>query len=371
MLFKTKNKKDQPPRGFYTLSVNDVQKNTDQAITIKFNIPEKYKKDFEYKPGQYLTISLNIEGKEYRRNYSLNSSPYLDELPSVTVKNVKDGIVSNYLNNNLKTGDKLYVMTPMGNFTYTPANKNKEHFLFAGGSGITPVIGIIKSILHNEDNPVTLVYCNRDEDNIIFEKEIEKLREQYKDQFRIIHRLSRPRSDSVSEKGRLDKESTIHYLKEYVNNIENTEIYLCGPQGMMSAAEEAINKEMPSISALNKESFVTEKSQIETGKEEQTAYNSDETESKGAAKVTVILDEEEHNLTVEDDTILETALNEGIDAPYSCESGICSTCMAKLLEGEVDMDDAMAISDEEIDEGFILACQSHPKTKYVKITWDH
>lgn len=351
-LFKKKKKKE---HRYDYLTVKELQWHGKNAATVVFEAPED---TFEYKPGQYLTIITEVDGKEERRSYSLNSSPYIDKNPAVTIKREEGGKVSGYLIDTLKPGDEVKIIKPMGKFTTDFDPSNKRHLVFiGGGSGITPLFSILTSALEQEpETKVTLVYGNRDEENIIFKEELPKLQEKYGDRFNLYHTLSQPGESWTGEKGRIDREKLAAVLGD---ELKANEYYLCGPQGMMKTAEEYL-KEQGCVNVF-KESFVAS----------DDIKNIKVVEAEGkrkASEVTVIDGGEEYTFTVEPDkSILETALDNGIDLPYSCQSGICTTCRCKKLEGEVEMEVSEGLTDDEIAEGYVLICVGHAKSDKVRL----
>ena len=361
-LFK-KKKKEQPvakTEKYIHLTVSDVTKETKDAVRVEFEPPEG---GMEYKPGQFLTLILPINGEKVRRAYSLSTSPYLDEKPAVVVKRVDDGLVSNYINDNVKQGDVIELMPPMGTFTpeINPAQA-RDLVLIGGGSGITPLMGILKSALKQEDNSsVSLLYANRDIDSIIYKEKLEGLKAQYGDRFNYIQSLDEAPSAWEGNAGLLDRER----LKELISGIsdwnkDTTLYYVCGPQGLMDLAFEAF--EALGIDSHNtvKESFFAAQSTSDTP--EVAAVSGEGSEVK------IKYDGQEYDFKVpQGKSILEAALSQDIDLPYSCQSGLCTACMGKCLSGEVDLTDAEALSEEERADGYVLTCVGKPLTDKVEI----
>lgn len=337
---------------------------TPDAVTIYFEQPEPY---LEYKPGQFLTLILDINGKEERRSYSLCTSPYVDPHPGITVKRIAGGVVSNYLNESIKPGKTIEVMKPMGHFTADFHSKNKNHFIMiAGGSGITPIMGIAKSVLINEpESKVTLIYCNRSEEQVIFDQAIQKLVNEQKRRFEVVHTLSRPSGDWSGLQGRLDEQMIEQVLEEKHFAAADKELYyLCGPEGLMEASVEALLKLDVPHENIHRESFYTSSSE-EAEKEAET----DAADQPALTRsVTIDLEGEEHTFEVPPGkTILEAGLDEGYDMPYSCQSGLCTACRGRLSSGEVKMEQDAGLSDGEKKDGYILCCVSYPKSGDVKV----
>jgi ring-1,2-phenylacetyl-CoA epoxidase subunit PaaE len=351
---------------YHTLKVREVVRETSDAISIVFEQPEE---KIKYKPGQFFTLIPSIEGKKVRRAYSVCTSPFVDPHPAVTVKRVEGGLVSNFLNDTLKAGDMLEVMEPMGVFTVEPQQEHKRHvILLGGGSGITPLMSIAKSVLHMEpDSQVSLIYANRNEDSIIFKSKLDELEKKYGERFHITHILEQEPVSWICPTGLLKPE----LLKQLLNKLpesapEYTEYYMCGPEGMMVNVEETLKELQIPKQQVHRESFVAGKNEkVEGAADPVKAAGDDVPKSR---EVTVILDGEEHKFTVEPDkTILETALELDIDLPYSCQSGLCTACRGKCLSGKVKLDEEEGLSESEIDEGYVLTCVGHPLTDDVVI----
>ncbi len=356
-IFKKKSKTKSDKSRYITLKVKDVIRETADATTLVFEIPEG---GLDYKPGQYITLILPIEGEQVRRSYSLSSSPLVDENPAITVKRIEEGKVSTYLHQHMKVGDMFEALEPMGNFTavHDPENPT-QYVMFAGGSGITPLMSILKTILIAEPkSKILLIYQNRNELTIIFEKQLKKLVQAYKDRFNIINILSQPGEVSPHFKGRLTDDlikETLLDIPEF--KLQQGEYFVCGPSGMMHTVEKALETLNIPKNQIHKESFVPGVSEESQG--------DDETEQPVILEqvVTIILDGEEFKVTVPPGkSILEAALDENIDMPFSCQSGLCTACRGKLLKGKVHMDEDEGLTDKELEEGYVLNCQGHPLT---------
>ena len=356
---------------FYKLKVSNLIRETDEAVTIAFEIPDDLKDVFEYQHGQYLTLRFFFEGEDHRRAYSICTSPYTDNYIAVTVKKVEGGDVSPYLNGKLQVGDIIDVMPPIGRFTIDLHNNNKKSYiLFAGGSGITPIMSILKSILEVEQqSKVLLVYANSNEDSIIFRDKLIELEEEYGDRFTVIHQLSRPKNDGLEHKeGRIDKHSCLNIIKLLDDQlVHSSEYFMCGPGGMMKEIESALQELNINKTKIHKESFtVAENEGTEVVEHHETNKPDEQVD-----KVTVILYGEEHKIDIQDgDTILVAGIKAGIDPPFSCQIGACSTCRARLKSGRVEMEADDALTEDEMDEGFVLTCTSHPLTNDVVVDYD-
>jgi len=361
-----KKNKEEKKRGsqYLSLKVREVVKETSEAVTIYFEQPEPY---LEYKPGQFLTLILEIDGKEERRSYSLSTSPYEDPHPGITVKRIEGGLVSNFLNENIRPGRTVEVMKPMGHFTTDFHSKNKNHFvMIAGGSGITPIIGIAKSVLINEPlSKVSLIYCNRSEDQIIFDKKLQEMEDKYEGRFDVVHTLSQPSEDWPGLQGRLSEQMLENILAEkHFADVDRELYYLCGPEGLMKSSVEALlNLKVPSDN-IHRESFHSSSSE----EAEKESHKSASEQPALTREVSIELEGETHTFEVPPGkTILEAGLDEGHDMPYSCQSGLCTACRGKLISGEVKMDQDAGLSENEKKEGYILCCVSHPASGGVKV----
>ena len=346
---------------YYNLKVKDIVQETADAITIVFHQPAPA---MEYRPGQFLTLIADIDGKEVRRSYSFCSAPNIDEDLAVTVKRVEGGLMSNYLPDNLNVADELRVMEPMGHFTTELDSSNKRHvIMFAGGSGITPFMSHIKSMLAAEPQSIiTLIYANRNIDSIIFKDQLEAIQTENQGRFHVIHILDEAPLNWQGRSGLLNPQM----LQEILERIpdwgpENSRYLMCGPEGMMRNVNNYLQDYGVPSSNIFKESFVAPT----IDKEEAPEVEDGDIITR---EVTVIYDGEEHQFTVEPhSTILETALDLDIDLPYSCQSGLCTACRGKLLSGKVMLDEEEGLSDAEREEGYILTCVGHPLTADVKI----
>jgi ring-1,2-phenylacetyl-CoA epoxidase subunit PaaE len=353
---------------FYPLRIKRINKETDQCVSVEFDIPENLAETFLFKQGQSLTMKANLAGEEVRRTYSLCSSP-LDKRWKVAIKKVEGGLFSSFANENLKEGDELDVMEPVGKF-YTELNPtNKKNYLaFAAGSGITPVISIIKTTLRTEpQSNFTLVYGNRSRSSIIFFEELEGLKNKFIDRFNFINILSRERTETPINFGRLDI-GKLTELEKLIDYKKMDEIFICGPEEMIfcvknfleqkDISEKKIHFELFTTSGQNKSKVKSQKSKVGSGPQ---------------SEITVKVDGRsfDFDLSLNSDiTILDAALKQGADLPFACKGGMCCTCKAKLTEGEVEMDVHWGLEHEEIEQGYILTCQSHPKTERVVVDFD-
>ena len=345
---------------YHKLPVKEVRSETKEAKTIIFDQPDD---KIQYKSGQFLTLILNIDGKSVRRSYSMCTSPLCDDELAVTVKRVQGGLVSNYINDNIKQGDIIDVMDPMGSFTTDYSTDNKRHLvMFAGGSGITPMMSIIRSVMHAEpDSIVSLIYANRDIDSIIFKNMLHELDDKYEGRLHVLHILDNAPLEWQGYSGLLNHELLTKLFERIPDwGIENTTYLMCGPEGMMNNVATLLDQTGVPKEKVFKESFVAG-----------TINKSDAPEPDVAIKtqdVTIIYDGEEYVVTVKpDQPILDAALDMEIDLPFSCQSGLCTACRGKCISGSVKMDEDEGLSEAEKQAGYVLPCVSHPLTDDVTI----
>lgn len=359
---------------FNSLAINKIIRETENSISVLFDVPADFADDYAFQAGQYLTLKFELNGEEYRRAYSIYTSPIEGKL-GVTSKRVKGGVISNHMNDTLVEGQLVEVMKPMGNFTIQlDHDAMKDYYLYAGGSGITPMMSLIKTILEEEPkSTVHLFYGNSDEKNIIFQEELDAIASKYAGQFNVRHILSDPLKEKsgffskskVSWQGWTgfpNQQNIAEFIEENPAKSKQQIHMICGPTIMMDIVQAALLGQ-----GVQKENIMVE-------------YFGSPTEDAGAPAaaggggdetVKVTLRGEEFNVTVPaSKTILDAILELKKDAPYSCTSGACSTCMAKVTSGKVDMDACYALDDEEVADGYILTCQAHPTTADVAIVFE-
>lgn len=364
-LFKKSEKKKEELHGphYFDLTVKNIIQETKDAITVVFEQPTT---NIKYKSGQFLTLIIPVKGKDVRRAYSLCSSPFVDHDLAVTVKRVDNGLMSNWLPDNLKIGGKMKVMEPMGQFTTEFSKQNKRHLvMFAGGSGITPMMSHIKSTLTQEpDSICSLIYCNRDIDSIIFKNEFDTMQTKYEGRLHVIHILDNAPMNWQGYSGLLNHEMLTKLFERIPNwGIEKTTYLMCGPEGMMKNAETLLVQQNIPKEKTFKESFVQGTIDKDAKKDSAPA-----TKEVKAREVTIRYDGQEYKIVVEPNrAILETALDQGIDLPYSCQSGLCTACRGKAISGRVKLDEEEGLSQSERDEGYVLTCVGHPLTDDVVI----
>lgn len=350
---------------FHNLKIKDIRRETSDAVSVAFEVPPQQQPEFLYKQGQYITLKLNIKGEEVRRSYSLCSSPYGEREWRVAIKEVPGGKVSTFINRELKVGDLMEVMTPMGNFhTVLSGNNTKNYVLFAGGSGITPMMSILKSILYVEkQSTITLIYANKNENSTIFRTELDHLAAT-NTRLKVVYVMDQPETKiSDLQTGIVTVEKALALVENF-GGVNASEYFICGPGPMMENVK----------TALEKLKIAKEKIHIEYFTAVIEAVNKAEAATGGNvnAKVKVLQYgiETEFDLETGGLSILEAAIEAGVDAPFSCKGAVCCTCRAKVLEGKVKMNANFALTDAEVEEGFILTCQAHPLTDKVVIDYD-
>ncbi|MBK8366182.1 MAG: 2Fe-2S iron-sulfur cluster binding domain-containing protein [Bacteroidetes bacterium] len=353
---------------FHTLKVKDIRRETADAVSIAFDIPLAIQHEYQFKQGQYITVKLTVNGEELRRSYSICTSPYSEKELRVAVKEVQDGRASTLMNRTWKVGDAVEVMTPMGNFSSILSGNNKKHYvLFAGGSGITPMMSILKSVLYIEkQSNVTLVYANRDEDSVIFKTEIEKIVSENADRVKVLNVYDNPKTQvSDLQKGLLSVDRVKAIVENY-GGVNADEYFICGPGPMMENIKQGLEDLKIAKEKVHIEYFSAVADAV--AKAEGNAVTGADVNSE----VTVIQYgiETTMKLNTAGLTILDAAIDAGVDAPFSCKGAVCCTCRAKVIEGKAKMDANFALTDAEVEDGFILTCQAHPLTEKLIVDFD-
>ncbi|MGB3605684.1 MAG: ferredoxin--NADP reductase [Psychroserpens sp.] len=346
---------------FHKLSIKEINKETNKAVTISFDIPQELKDTFAFKAGQYITLKTHINGQEIRRDYSICASPKSGRL-TVAVKQVEEGVFSVYANKILKVGDVIEVVPPQGRFIFEPNDSKTNNIAaFAAGSGITPIFSIIKCALEEEVNSkIILVYGNKTIEDTMFSKELLELQRQYESRLHIQFVYSQADEDDAIF-GRIEKSTVNYALKNKFKDINANAYYLCGPEGMINTVKNVLMEHEINENLIHFELFKTAKADL----------LKTEGVAKGHTKVTVLVDDETSVFEMsQDQTILEAALEEDIDAPYSCQGGICSSCIARITEGKAVMRQNNILTDGELAEGLILTCQAEPTTATLFVDYD-
>jgi ring-1,2-phenylacetyl-CoA epoxidase subunit PaaE len=346
---------------FYKLTIKEIQKETDNAVTINFEVPNNLKDTFSFEAGQYITLKTILNGNEVRRDYSLCVSSKSGDL-KVAVKEVTNGTFSSYANNELKVGDVLDVATPKGRFVFEPNDsKTKNIALFAAGSGITPILSIIKCALEEEVySKVILVYGNKTTKDTMFLQELLDLQHEYNERFSIQFVFSQVDEDDAIF-GRIEKSTVNYVMKNKHKHVEVDAFYLCGPEGMINTVKDVLTDHNINEEVIHYELFKAAKA---------SNANNDSL-SDGNTSITVIVDDEETVFEMSQKrNILEASLDEDLDVPYSCQGGICSSCIARIKEGKATMRQNNILTDSELAEGLILTCQAHPTTNKIVVDYD-
>ncbi len=351
---------------FHKLTIKEIRKETADCVSISFCVPAELKDTFSFSQGQNITLRAVINGEDVRRSYSICSAPYEGDL-RVAVKKTSHGLFSRYANEQLQAGDTLEVLPPTGNF-FTPLHPEhqKNYLAFAAGSGITPVIGIIKSTFATEPRSTfTLVYGSRTRSSVIFLEELEGLKNKYLGRFNLIYILSGEKTETELNYGRIDT-NKLGQLRNLVDYKSFDDFFICGPEAMIFCIKDYLRGIEVDERKIHFELFTV------PGKKNVQQKERVDTAAETKSKITIKLDGRSFDMYLASDgeDILDAALKQGIDLPFACKGGVCSTCKAKLIEGAVEMDVNWALEPEEVEQGFILTCQSHPKTKEVVVDFD-
>ncbi len=345
---------------FYKLKVKDIKKETEQAVSIAFDIPNDLKDNFQFIAGQYVTVKAKINGKEVRRAYSICTAPSSSDI-RIVVKEIENGTFSVYANHDLQVGTVLEVSEPEGKFILpTNPNHQKNYIGFATGSGITPIMAMIQAVIHDEPkSKFVLVYGNRTVKDTIFYQDIVDLANKYAAQFSVQFVFSREQPEG-SLFGRIDA-STVNFVLNKNKEIAFDDAYICGPESMINNVKETLVSK-----GFNKENIHFE---LFTPSDDKAESNSVSLEGK--AEITVLLDDEETSFEMDKkETILDAALKHNLDAPYSCQGGICSSCIAKVTDGKAIMNKNTILSKEEVEQGLVLTCQAHPVSDKIVVDYD-
>jgi len=348
-LFGKKQSKNH--KGYYSLNVTRIIPLNSKAVTVEFSIPEELRSTFKFKPGQYLNLIVIIEKKEYRRSYSICSHP--DETIKIAIKRVEGGVVSNWFNDIKTIEEPISVAAPQGNFVL-PKGTN-SFTAIAAGSGITPIMSILKSKADHQE--VHFIYGNKTSKEALFLDEIKKL------SLKSAHYFYDFEKNEGSFEGRIDKASLTKLIKDDLSILKNDCFLICGPEEMIHTCIDTLKFFGVAEKKIIYELFTTPTKPAEP---ENTGNY------VGMSSVTVILDEEEETFELDSkgSSVLDAVEEQGLDAPFSCRGGVCCSCKAKVLEGSVSMTLNYSLTDEEVEEGYILTCQSHPTSEILKITYD-
>jgi ring-1,2-phenylacetyl-CoA epoxidase subunit PaaE len=356
---------------FHSLVIKDVQRETDDAVSIAFDVPEDTDGAFDFVPGQYLTVRAPIDGAPVQRTYSICSGIDDGEL-RIAVKRVDGGAFSNYANDNLAVGMKLDVMPPIGRFTAEPGiHAGANYVAFAAGSGVTPILSIVKTLLAREpDSVFTLFYGNRDRNSVIFREQLEDLKDRFLQRFTLVHVLSREGQDVDLLHGRLDADRIAKFADTGLFDPSSaTTIFLCGPGDMIGTGQEALEKLGVPADRVRFELFTTGREGLDSAKP--MSERAKAAVSQGVTIETVLDGAvRAFDMEADDSNVVDAAHRQGIELPFSCKGGMCCTCRAKLKEGEVEMAANYSLEPWELEAGFVLACQSRPLTRKVLLDFD-
>ena len=344
---------------FHTLKIQSIVRQTEKAVSITFDVPSSLKTMFNFKAGQYITLKTVINETEIRRDYSLSSSPRSGDL-TVTIKEIDNGIFSTYANNHLNSGDSLDVGEPNGRFVYGSQSEDAKSIVaFAAGSGITPIMSIARTVLESGNNNVVLIYGNKSPEETIFYKEILELQSTYLNRFKVQFVYSESNDDGALF-GRIDTGNINYVLKNTIQLEPSQLFYLCGPEGMIKTTTAILSEKGIKDEQILFELF--------------TASNvvpANESVNKGESEITMLVDDEETTLIMpQNQTILEAALANDIDAPYCCQGGVCSSCICRVTEGSAKMRQNNILTDNEVAEGLVLSCQAEPTSLLIKVDFD-
>ncbi len=352
---------------FHKIKVKRIYKETPDTSVVAFDIPEELHAEFAFEQGQHLTLKTGINGEDVRRSYSLCTSP-IDREWKVAVKHIPGGKFSTYINDEVEAGDELEIMAPSGNFGVPTSEEEKTYVAFAAGSGITPVISMIKTHLAQEPNAkFKLFYLNRTVKSIIFKEEIEQLRNKYFGRFEIFYFLTKERRDIELFNGRFTSEKLQAIFKSllFVPGID--EAFLCGPEEMIFLIRDELVKAGMPKENVHYELFVSGLSEEDKKRVERLSMQN----VQGVDVTIVDAGKEFHfTMTSDYDNILDAALGAGADLPFACKGGVCSTCKCKIREGEVEMKINYALEEDELQQDFILSCQAVPLSEKIKVDFD-
>jgi ring-1,2-phenylacetyl-CoA epoxidase subunit PaaE len=344
---------------YHSLTIKTIKKETHNAVSIEFVVPNHLKSDFNFEAGQYVTLKTTINGAEVRRDYSICTAP-IEGVLKVVVKEVENGTFSTFANNELTDGDVLEVAPPNGRFVLDRDNQ-QNIALLAAGSGITPVISILKAALLNTPSKILLVYGNKSPDDTIFKSELDNLQNQHNDRLNIQYVYSQSDEENALF-GRIDKSAVNFVLRNKFSQDNYGTFYLCGPEQMIDIVKSTLLENGVDESNILFELITASTSELK---------NTNLDGSGGNAQITVLIDDEEEIFEMpKTKTILESALEANIDAPYSCQGGVCSSCIAKIISGKAEMRLNNILTDNELEEGYVLTCQAQPVSDTIYIDYD-
>ena len=358
----------------HTLEVANVRHLTDDAVQLTFAVPAEYKDDYQFTQGQHLTLIHSDNGSELRRSYSICSGVDDNEL-CVAIKRIAGGKFSNHANDNLKSGSQLQVMTPTGQFhTALDPDQSRHYMAFVAGSGITPILSIIKTTLSTEPkSQFTLVYGNRNTKSIMFHEVLEGLKNSYPDRFSLFHILSREKQDLELLNGHINKNNVEKLLNSYIPADEIDDFFLCGPYVMIEEIRSTLEALGINKKNIHFELFATPEQMNAQNKKQTPIRKLSQKEAEQESEVVIVFDGNRTSFKLRrgEEAILDAALKTRSDLPFACKGGVCCTCRAKVEEGEVEMGVNYGLEPDEIEAGFVLTCQSHPISDKVVLNYDN
>jgi ring-1,2-phenylacetyl-CoA epoxidase subunit PaaE len=355
---------------FRPLAISDIRNETPDCVSVAFQIPDEWKEEFLFRAGQNITLRSTINGEDVRRSYSICSSPHENEL-RVAIKKLESGKFSSHAHRHFKPEQMLEVMAPTGNFYLDLKKEYKKHYIaFAAGSGITPVISILKAVMKQEpQSRFTLIYGNKNRSSVIFREELLAIKNNHPEQFQLINIFSREKTDAPVFEGRIDAAKCELIFKQIVPLDSDQEYLLCGPAEMIFSVRDWLISQKVAENKIRYELFSDQGIPVSFKK---IIKKETDTSSEKLSTVTIRLDgiSTDFQMAGEGHTILNAAILAGADLPYACRAGVCATCRAKLVTGKVNMDQNYALADEELEQGFILTCQAHPASEKLIVDFD-
>ncbi|MEW6695492.1 1,2-phenylacetyl-CoA epoxidase, subunit E [Tepidimonas thermarum] len=358
---------------FHSLTIKRVSPEAAGSVAVTFDVPSSLRDTFRFEPGQYLTLRTHLDGQELRRNYSICSPrsrlQRAGEL-DIGIRPVQGGRFSNWAASALRAGQQLDVIPPQGRFT-VQRPRALHRVGFAAGSGITPILSIVASTLEEQpESKFTLVYGNRRTATIMFNEALQDLKDRYPDRFTMIHVLSRQAQEVDLLQGRLDAAKVRAIMDALLPPASMDEVFICGPEAMIEATEQALRDAGVPPQRIRTERFTTGAAQAAKVQADVDAAGARRA-AGAAAQAVIVLDGKQHEVPIAaDEAVLDAALDAGLDLPYSCKGGVCSTCRAKVLEGRVTMERNFGLTDDEVARGFVLTCQAHPVTPRLVLSFD-
>lgn len=344
---------------FHKLQVAALEQLTPNAVALSFEVPKELHEKFKFTAGQYITLATEINGQAVRRSYSISSSPSSGEL-TVGIKKIANGTFSRYANEELSVGDVMEILPPEGRFVFEPNSKAQTIAAFAAGSGITPIMSIARTVLEsNKSSTFVLIYGNQTPQEAMYYDALKALQQEYNDRFFIQWVFSRS-SEPEALFGRIERSTVNLVLKNRFKEYDFDAFYLCGPETMIEVVSQTLKENGVPNEQILFELFTTSATEDDLAKD-----------LEGKTSVTVLLDDEEHQLVMDKkEIVLDAVLKHDIDAPYSCQGGVCSSCIARITEGQAEMVKNQILTDSEVAEGLILTCQAHPLTATLKVDYD-